>query len=185
LPLTLWALFFLIQTGRGAGLEQITADECERVLNYLYDLSLTAPVRDQDDRGAALSAVIRQRDDGAREARIADRGGESHAAAASSEECRRRQTVSSSSTTRQHLPERLPAGAARQRPFTDLGEVYRGDEMFTTPQARGRAARQMRPLPVPGCLRRIARPRLRGEPVPSWDPIRCAPTSRDRTSKRR
>jgi len=34
LPLTLWALFFLIQTGRGTGLEQITAEECERVLNH-------------------------------------------------------------------------------------------------------------------------------------------------------
>jgi len=43
LAVTLWALFFLIQTGRGATLDQITADECERVLNYLYDLSLTAP----------------------------------------------------------------------------------------------------------------------------------------------
>src|SRR5262249_31236980 len=43
LPLSLWALFFLIQTGRGASLEQISADECERVLSRLYDLSLTAP----------------------------------------------------------------------------------------------------------------------------------------------
>jgi radical SAM protein len=42
LPVTLWALFFLIQTGRGIGLEPITAEECERVLHFLYDLSLTA-----------------------------------------------------------------------------------------------------------------------------------------------
>jgi AdoMet-dependent heme synthase len=42
LPVTLWALFFLIQTGRGAGLEAITAAESERVLHYLYDLSLTS-----------------------------------------------------------------------------------------------------------------------------------------------
>ena len=42
-PLTLWALFFLVQTGRGASLEQITAEECERVLNDLYDRSLTSP----------------------------------------------------------------------------------------------------------------------------------------------
>jgi AdoMet-dependent heme synthase len=42
-PLTLWALFFLIQTGRGISLEQITDAECERVLNRLYDLSLTSP----------------------------------------------------------------------------------------------------------------------------------------------
>jgi radical SAM protein len=43
MPVTLWALFFLIQTGRGASLDQITAEECERVLNFLYDLSLTSP----------------------------------------------------------------------------------------------------------------------------------------------
>lgn len=42
-PLTLWAVFFLILTGRGAGLEQITAEECEEVLGFLYDLSRTAP----------------------------------------------------------------------------------------------------------------------------------------------
>jgi radical SAM protein with 4Fe4S-binding SPASM domain len=43
LPLTLWAVFFLIQTGRGAGLEQITAQECEGVLEFLDDLSRRAP----------------------------------------------------------------------------------------------------------------------------------------------
>jgi radical SAM protein len=43
LPLTLWAAFFLVQTGRGAGLEQITAQECEDVLRYLDDLSRRVP----------------------------------------------------------------------------------------------------------------------------------------------
>jgi AdoMet-dependent heme synthase len=42
-PLTLWALFFLIQTGRGISLEQINDLECEQLLNRLYDLSLTSP----------------------------------------------------------------------------------------------------------------------------------------------
>jgi hypothetical protein len=42
-PLALWALFFLVQTGRGAGLDQVSPEEGERVLNYLYDLPLTAP----------------------------------------------------------------------------------------------------------------------------------------------
>jgi MoaA/NifB/PqqE/SkfB family radical SAM enzyme len=41
-PITVWALFFLIQAGRGASLEPISSDECERLLNQLYDLSLTA-----------------------------------------------------------------------------------------------------------------------------------------------
>lgn len=42
-PIVLWAVFFLIATGRGSVLEQITADECERVLHYLYDLSGRVP----------------------------------------------------------------------------------------------------------------------------------------------
>ena len=42
-PLTLWAAFFLVQTGRGASLEQITPEECEDVLRFLDDLSRKAP----------------------------------------------------------------------------------------------------------------------------------------------
>jgi radical SAM protein with 4Fe4S-binding SPASM domain len=42
-PIALWAVFFLVRTGRGASLEQVSADECEDVLTYLYNLSLTAP----------------------------------------------------------------------------------------------------------------------------------------------
>ena len=43
LPVVLWAVFFLIATGRGAALEQITADECEDVLRFLHDLAPTVP----------------------------------------------------------------------------------------------------------------------------------------------
>jgi radical SAM protein len=42
-PLALWAVFFLVQTGRGASLEQITAEECEGVLGFLDDLSRRVP----------------------------------------------------------------------------------------------------------------------------------------------
>ena len=42
-PLTLWAVFFLVQTGRGASLEQITAAECEEVLEFLDALAQHAP----------------------------------------------------------------------------------------------------------------------------------------------
>jgi radical SAM protein len=42
-PLTLWAVFFLIQTGRGASLDQISAEECEDVLRWLHGLSGRVP----------------------------------------------------------------------------------------------------------------------------------------------
>jgi radical SAM protein len=62
LPVTLWALFFLIQTGRGASLEQVTADECEHVLRHLYDLSLTVPFGIKTTEAPHYQRVIRQRD---------------------------------------------------------------------------------------------------------------------------
>ena len=61
LPLALWALFFLVQTGRGASLEQISADECERVLNMLYDLSLTVPFGIKTTEAPQFQRVIWQR----------------------------------------------------------------------------------------------------------------------------
>jgi len=62
LPLTLWALFFLIRTGRGASLEQISADECERVLNFLYDLSLTVPFGIKTTEAPQYQRVVWQRE---------------------------------------------------------------------------------------------------------------------------
>ncbi len=62
LPVALWALFFLIQTGRGASLEQVTADECERVLNELYDLSLTAPFGIKTTEAPHYQRVVLQRE---------------------------------------------------------------------------------------------------------------------------
>lgn len=43
LPIALWALFFLIPTGRGAALDQIDAEECERALHFFHDLAPTVP----------------------------------------------------------------------------------------------------------------------------------------------
>ena len=63
-PLTLWALFFLIRTGRGASLDQITELECERVLNDLYDLSLTAPFAIKTTEAPHFRRVIWQRNKG-------------------------------------------------------------------------------------------------------------------------
>jgi radical SAM protein len=62
LPIALWALFFLVQTGRGASMEQVTPDECERVLNYLYDLSLTAPFGIKTTEAPHYQRVVRQRE---------------------------------------------------------------------------------------------------------------------------
>jgi radical SAM protein len=61
-PLSLWAVFFLVQTGRGAALDQITADDCERVLNYLYDLSLTAPFGIKTTEAPHFHRIIWQRE---------------------------------------------------------------------------------------------------------------------------
>lgn len=62
LPVTLWALFFLVQAGRGAAVEQITADECERALNYLYELSLTSPFGIKTTEAPHYQRVVWQRE---------------------------------------------------------------------------------------------------------------------------
>jgi radical SAM protein len=62
LPVTLWALFFLIQTGRGASLEQITDLECERLLHRLYDLSLTSPFGIKTTEAPHYQRVVWQRE---------------------------------------------------------------------------------------------------------------------------
>jgi radical SAM protein len=43
LPIALWAVFLLIATGRGADLDPIDAEECERLLHQLYDLAPEVP----------------------------------------------------------------------------------------------------------------------------------------------
>jgi len=62
LPVTLWALFFLIQTGRGVSLEQISAEDCERVLNFLYDLSLVSPFGIKTTEAPHYQRVVWQRE---------------------------------------------------------------------------------------------------------------------------
>lgn len=43
LPLALWAVFFLVQTGRGAALAQISAERCEETLRFLASLQERVP----------------------------------------------------------------------------------------------------------------------------------------------
>jgi radical SAM protein with 4Fe4S-binding SPASM domain len=114
LPIALWALFFLIQTGRGTNLEQISADECERVLNYLYDLSLTARFAIKTTEAPHYRRVVWQRGGTSRVPRSVNDG--------------------NGFVFIDHLGNICPSGflpAPRGNVRTaDLAEVYRHDAMF-------------------------------------------------------
>ena len=43
LPISQWSLFFLISTGRGKMLQSLTADQAEKCLRWIYQLSKTSP----------------------------------------------------------------------------------------------------------------------------------------------
>lgn len=60
LPLVLWAVFFLVKTGRGAALDQIEARECEDVLERLHELSATAPFGIKTTEAPHYHRIIRQ-----------------------------------------------------------------------------------------------------------------------------
>jgi radical SAM protein len=131
LPVTLWALFFLIQTGRGASLDQITARECERVLNFLYDLSLTSPFGIKTTEAPHYQRIIWERD----HARLAQ-GLPTHSVE------RKRQLRAPRSVGDgngfvfiDHVGHICPSGFLPvQRGnvrTTDLGAVYRTDDVFT------------------------------------------------------
>ena len=71
LPVVLWAVFFLVATGRGAALEQITAEECEDVLHFLYDLTPTVPFGIKTTEAPQYHRVMLQRRSG-----LTDAGGD-------------------------------------------------------------------------------------------------------------
>ena len=60
--MALWAVFFLVRTGRGASLDQVSAEQCERVLTWLYDLALTSPFGIKTTEAPHFHRVIWQRD---------------------------------------------------------------------------------------------------------------------------
>lgn len=72
LPLSMWALFFLVQTGRGASLDQINSVECEQVLNDLYDLSCRVSFAIKTTEAPHFHRVIRQREQQLETARTAE-----------------------------------------------------------------------------------------------------------------
>jgi radical SAM protein len=61
-PIESWSLCFLVQTGGGAGRDQIAADQCERVLEYVHDLSLTARFSIETTEAPQYRRVIWQQD---------------------------------------------------------------------------------------------------------------------------
>jgi radical SAM protein with 4Fe4S-binding SPASM domain len=130
LPTTLWALFFLIQTGRGTSLDQISADECEHVLNYLYGLSLTSSFGIKTTEAPHYHRVVWQR-----EHEHTERGLPTESTT------RRRQLRAPRSVNDgngfvfvDHLGNIFPSGflpvARGNIRSVDLADVYRTDEMF-------------------------------------------------------
>ncbi|MCC7416210.1 MAG: TIGR04053 family radical SAM/SPASM domain-containing protein [Acidobacteria bacterium] len=140
LPIALWALFFLIRTGRGESLEQISAEECERVLNYLYDLSLTAPFGIKTTEAPHYQRVVWQREHGGRKGQEGQEGREGREGQIGRE--RRRQPLRAPRAVNDgngfvfvdHIGNICPSGflpAVRGNIRTDrLDAVYRHDEMF-------------------------------------------------------
>ena len=61
LPILMWAVFFLVATGRGAALEEITAAECEEVLNFLCELAPTVPFSIKTTEAPHYYRVLMQR----------------------------------------------------------------------------------------------------------------------------
>ena len=130
LPITLWAVFFLVQTGRGATLDQVSPQDAERVLEFLYDLSLTAPFGIKTTEAPHYHRVIWQKDRARAEAGLA---------AAANE--RRRQLRAPRSVGDgngfvfiDHVGNICPSGflPVPRGNVKDgrLAEVYRGDEVF-------------------------------------------------------
>ena len=64
LPVVLWAIFFLIQTGRGASLEQLNSGECEEALEFLAALSARVPFGIKTTEAPHFQRVLAQRGHG-------------------------------------------------------------------------------------------------------------------------
>jgi AdoMet-dependent heme synthase len=55
-----WTLFLLVPTGRARNDQQVTAEECEQVFAWLYDLSTTAPFKIKTTEGPHYRRVTLQ-----------------------------------------------------------------------------------------------------------------------------
>lgn len=130
LPIALWAVFFLVQTGRGATLDQINDEECEDVLHDLFDLSSTSPFGVKTTEAPHYHRVVWQR-----EHERAEAGLTTHAVA------RRRQLRAPRSVNDgngfvfvDHVGNICPSGflpVPRGNVRSDhLTDVYRSDDVF-------------------------------------------------------
>jgi radical SAM protein len=127
LPVVLWAVFFLIATGRGAALEQLTADECEEVLNFLYDLAQAVPFGIKTTEAPHYHRILAER-------RAAGAGGRSGPSLAAPLRSARSVTDGNGFVFIDHVGQICPSGFlpmvcgnVRQESLVD---VYRGHTLF-------------------------------------------------------
>ncbi len=125
----LWAVFFLVRTGRGASLDQVSAEQCERVLSWLYNLSLSAPFGIKTTEAPHFHRVIWQRERELGADRV-----EGSSRRRSLLRSPRSVTDGNGFVFVDHLGDICPSGflpVARGNVRTaDLAEVYREDEVF-------------------------------------------------------
>lgn len=129
-PLALWAVFFLVKTGRGASLDQVTAEDCERVLNYLYDLSLKVPFGIKTTEAPHFQRVIWQHEQDTRSGGNAPRNEWKRAPLRAP----RSVTDGNGFVFVDHLGDVCPSGflpvSCGNVRTGDLVSIYRDDEMF-------------------------------------------------------
>ncbi len=64
--IVLWSLFFLVPTGRGRPEDGVSAQECEEILNDLYDLSRVIPFGIKTTEAPQYRRVVQERQQGIR-----------------------------------------------------------------------------------------------------------------------
>ena len=117
----MWSLFFLVPTGRGRQEDMISPEEHERVFNWLYDLSKTAPfdVRTTAAQHYRRVVIQRRRQEadavGERPARDRRRLQLRRRARPVEPRRQRRQRLRFRQPHRRRLPERLLAAFGRER----------------------------------------------------------------------
>ena len=180
----MWSLFFLVPTGRGRREDMVSAEEHERVFNWLYDLSKTAPfdVRTTAAQHYRRVVIQRRRQEAApsdeRSAGDGRRLQLRRRARAVEPRRERRQRLRLHQPHRRRVPQRLPAASRRERARAGHSSNLSRLAAVPRPARLRQAQRQVRRLRFP---RRSAAARGRA-PTPSpatiWNPTPTASTSR-------